>query len=150
MARFVFTLQQVLNARQREEDALRRAVAAIERERRSLEDRIRSQQELIRGSRHALSSRLVGMLAVADVRGEGATTLRAMRSAQKLVIELAGVHRRLERSRGELLAASKRRRAVELLRDKRFSQWKHALDKAETAALDELAVQRIRRKDETI
>jgi flagellar export protein FliJ len=70
--------------------------------------------------------------------GAGAA-LHAVRLARQTVLQLAGLNRRLEAARVRLLEATKRRRALELLRQRRHAQWKAALDKAETAALDDLA-----------
>ena len=50
------------------------------------------------------------------------------------------MNRRLDTARGRLIEATTRRRAIELLRDRRCARWKAALAKAETAALDELAM----------
>jgi flagellar FliJ protein len=150
MKRFVFSLQALLDARQRDEDACRRRVGQFERERQAVESRIRIQQDLIGQSRLQMAGQLVGAIDVARLRGEGATSLRAIRAAQKLVLELAGVHKRLERARTDLLAATKKRRAVELLRDRRFAEWKAAMEKAETAAIDELAVQNARRNKDRV
>ena len=66
-------------------------------------------------------------------------SLHVVRKAQQIVLQLAGVHRRLDLARAQLIEAAKRRRAMELLRDRRFAQFKAAENKAETAALDELA-----------
>jgi flagellar FliJ protein len=147
MAKFVFTLQPLLDTRVREEQRRQREVAVVERERRAVEDRIRAQQSIIAQSRRDMADRLTGSVDVTHVRSEGASTLRAIRAAQRLVLELAGVHKRLERARRELLEATKRRRAVELLRDNRFNEWKQRTDKAEANAMDELAVQRAGRKE---
>jgi flagellar protein FliJ len=46
----------------------------------------------------------------------------------------------MEAARAGLIEAAKARRAVELLRERRWEEWKFAQEKAETAALDELAV----------
>ncbi|UCD76367.1 MAG: flagellar FliJ family protein [Phycisphaerales bacterium] len=140
MARFVFPLQPLLRARRRAEQARQRAVAEVERERLSLEDRLRRQQRQIAEGKRWLGDRLVGTLDVPVLRDQAGATMLFMRKAQRVALELAGVHRRLEAVRAELIEATKRRRAIELLRDRRFQQWKADLDKAETAALDELAV----------
>jgi flagellar protein FliJ len=48
----------------------------------------------------------------------------------------------------DLLEATKRRKAVELLRERRFEQWRLDLERRETAAVDELAVMRYGRKED--
>jgi flagellar export protein FliJ len=66
--------------------------------------------------------------------------MQQLRQGQRIVLELAGVHRRLDSARIALIEAARRRRAVELLRQQRLEQWQAAQDKAETDAIDELAV----------
>jgi flagellar export protein FliJ len=66
--------------------------------------------------------------------------VQQMRHAQRLVLELAGVRRTLEAAQAALADAARGRRAIELLRERRFSQWRQAQDKIENDALDELAV----------
>ena len=61
-------------------------------------------------------------------------------TAQRTVLELAGLLRRLESARAELLEAAKRRKAVELLKDRRFEEWRSDQNRRELAAVDELAV----------
>ena len=84
------------------------------------------------------------------LRRQAATAIAAVRHAQQLTLQLAGVHQRLDTARDRLIEATKDRRAIELLRDRRHAEWKAGLEKAETASLDELAVGRAareRRKD---
>ena len=73
--------------------------------------------------------------------------LQHMRYAQRLVLELAGVHRRLDAARERLREASRKRQAMERLRERRFAEWRAAQEKAETSALDELAVSAAARKE---
>jgi len=56
------------------------------------------------------------------------------------VLELAGIHRRLETLREGLRAASRARRAVEILKERRFEAWRREQDRREQAELDEMAV----------
>ena len=147
MAKFVFRLQPLLRARERAEQARQRAVAEVERERLVLENRLRRQQQVITEGKRELAGRLVGGIEMEALRQQAGATLHAMREAQRLVLELAGVHRRLEATREELIEATRQRRAIELLRDRRFAQWKTDQEKAETGALDELAVAAAARKE---
>lgn len=122
------------------EQVKQRAVADIERERLALEDKLRRQQDTIALARDSLRESLIGTLDAHNLRLHAASSIQQMRQAQRLALELAGVHRRLEAARAALIEASRARRAIELLRERRFEQWKAALDKAENNALDELAV----------
>jgi flagellar export protein FliJ len=63
-----------------------------------------------------------------------------MRDAQRTVLELAGLHRRLQEARCLLTDASVKRRAIELLRDRRFQEWRRNHVRREQAAQDELAI----------
>ncbi|MCZ6836365.1 MAG: flagellar FliJ family protein [Planctomycetota bacterium] len=147
MPRFVFTLDPLFRARQRVEETLQRQVAHIERERLELERKIRRQQEAISEGKRAMQDQLVGTLCMGDLRDQAGSTLRVMRDTQKVVLELAGIHKRLDATRQGLLEASKERRAIELLRERREEQWRKKLEKAENEAMDELAIFAAARKD---
>ena len=140
MPRFRFALEPLLTARRKAEEVHQRAVAGIERERLELENALRRQQNAITESKQSLQGSLVGALNTTSLRFHAANAVQLMRQAQRIVLEMAGVHRRLEAARVELIEAARRRRAVELLRERRFEQWSAEQEKAETVALDELAV----------
>lgn len=140
MAKFQFSLDPLLKARRRAEQSRQRSVAELEQERLRLESSLRGQQSVIVENKRDLKSQLVGRLDVAMLRRHAAAMMQQARVAQRVVLELAGVHQRLEAARAELVEAAKARRAVELLRDRRMEQWKASIAKAETDALDELAV----------
>lgn len=140
MAKFVFKLDPLLRLRRRQEQEKQRALAAINQKRVQLEQRLRQQQSLITSGKGDLRERLVGRLDTDELRSHAASTTQSLRVAQRLAVELAGVHRHLAAAREELVEATRARRAMELLRDRRFQQWKTAQDKADVAATDELAV----------
>jgi len=140
MAKFTFSLQALLKARLAVEQRHQVAVAKIEYERRTLEERIRAQQGMISDGKQEVRSGLIGAVDAQGLRHHASASLHLMRQAQRLVLELHGVHHRMEAARQELVEAAKARRAVELLRDRRWEEWKVAEDKIEVAALDELAV----------
>jgi flagellar protein FliJ len=146
MAKFRFTLQPLLKARSLVEQSHQRAVAAIERERMRLEENLRNQQARINQGKQQLRDSLVGNVDAHSLRMHAAASMHTSRAAQRMVLELAGVHRRLEAARARLIEASRARRAVEILRDQRFEQWKKESDKIETDAIDELAVTRASRQ----
>ena len=146
MARFVFRLEPLLTARRRTEQDARRVVAAFERERLGLEDELRRHQREITSGKQYMRGSMTGSLDMRSLRQGAGVTLHEIRKAHQVVLQLAGLGQRMESARAELLEAMTRRRAIELLREKRFDQWKIALDKAENAALDELAVGRAARR----
>ncbi|MEE9129509.1 MAG: flagellar FliJ family protein [Phycisphaerales bacterium] len=147
MARFVFSLEPVLKSRRRAEETFQRDVAGIERERMRLEEILRGHQRSLVSNKDVLRAGLTGLIEVRDLRLHANSSLQVMHRAQQIVLELAGVYKRLEAARTRLIEASRRRRAIEFVRDRRYEQWKAALNKAETAALDELAVIAAARKE---
>jgi flagellar export protein FliJ len=60
------------------------------------------------------------------------------RLARQKVLELAGLARIIAEARGRLIEAAQRRRAIELLRERRLEEWRQAADKRENDLLDEL------------
>jgi flagellar protein FliJ len=145
--RFRFELQAVLDHRERQEREHQRIVAELERHRVSLENIIRACQEGLNHEREHMRS----MLAGADMRGarqQVAAAARLSTQAQRAVLELAGLHKRLDAARVALLESTKRRKAVELLKERRFEEWTHVQNKKEAEAVDEIAVMRAARGDQ--
>ncbi len=149
MARFVFRLQPLLRARRLAEQTQQRRVGELEQQRIGLEDTLRRRQQALADSKVALRDRLMGTLQLHDLRVHANAALQVMRQGQRLVLQLAGVHKRLEEARADLLAATQRRRALELLRDQRLEQWRADQNRAEAATLDDLATAAAARKDRT-
>ena len=141
MPRFRFEMEPLLRARRQAEQVKQRAVANLERTRLALETRLRSNQEFISEGKRDQRGRLVGVLNLASLRAHAGSTIQVMRQAQRTLLELAGLHRRLEAARAELTEAARERRAIELLRERRFEEWRKRLDRADDAVIDELAVQ---------
>lgn len=149
MAKFVFNLEAVRKQRSALEKQRMVAVAELERERLTLEDRIRAAHESVEAERLELREQLSGMREgegrLVDLRGVrfqagAAVVLRAR--TQQLVLQLAGLHKRLEKVREELRQAVAARKAVDLLRDRRFEEWRRELARREAMTLDELATMR--------
>ena len=129
MPRFRFQLQAVLDVRLRAEREERRRVGELETARRRLEDGLRRRQAQIGEARNQLRDRLAGPIDASSLRGQANASLAEMRDAQRVVLELAGIHRRLEAVREDLRAASRARRAVELLKERRFETWRLEQDR---------------------
>ena len=147
MARFIFKLEPLLKARLNSEQQFQRTVAEIERERIKLEDKLRAKQAILTGGKVELLDQLSGSIDVSSLRYRASMAQQIMRDAQRLVLELAGVHHRLFTARGKLIEAARNRRAIELVREKRYEKYKADEAKAEIAAMDELAVISAARKE---
>jgi flagellar export protein FliJ len=150
MARFIFKLQAVLTQRQAAERRCQAAVAVLERERAAVEARIRELQRAIVAARDDVRAGLAGGEGTLDIRGvrlAAGASLHLVARAQRAVIELSGVHGRLDAARVQLLRAATRRRAVELLRERRYEEWLSEERRREDAALDEIGVMHAARKE---
>lgn len=149
MARFRFQLQAVLDHRVRIEEQHQRVVMELEAKRVALEDTIRSCQQGLEAERAETRT----LLRAADIRGarfQAGAASRFVATAQRAVLELAGVHKRLESARAALLEAAKQRKAVELLKEHRYEEWRSQLNRRENAELDELAVMRAGRAEDLL
>ena len=129
-------------------------MAVIERERLAVEARLRELQRQIGEEKRELRGQLGNdtvsgaggaggagvMLDLRGVRFQAGSALRLMTSAQRAVLELSGIHARVERARRALLEAATARKAVEALRDRRREAWVMEQKRLDEAVMDELAV----------
>ncbi len=141
MARFLFKLEPVLKQRRNEERDEQLVVAMIERQRIDLQNRIRDRQRRIAAERLELRRALMAAgSGFNDIRRQAgaATVLNAQ--AQRLVLELAGVHRRLDKARIKLQFATRRRKAMGRLRERRYEAWAMDERRKEAAAADDLNI----------
>jgi flagellar export protein FliJ len=151
MPRFRFQLQPVLEQRRRAEERCQLVVADLERQRLEIERAIRGFQDGIVRERLELRRVLgagAGAVPLRDARMQAAAGASLDMRARQEVLRLAGLCKRLEAARSELLAAAAARKAVELLRDRRLEAWRHEQSRLEAAAVDELAVMSAARKEE--
>lgn len=139
-SRFHFALDPLLAARRRAEENAQREVARLELIRRDIEQLIRQRQQEIADGRGALRGALTGRIDGPALRVHAGAAVQVMRQGHQLVLKLAGVMSALERARQALAEAAARRRAIELLRERRYLAWRQEIDRAETAAIDDLAV----------
>lgn len=137
--RFVFSLEPVLEQRRRAEEVRLREVAAVERERVELEDRLRALQRELGAARTDLRDRLAAPGGgIGEVRLQANASLRLTLEMQRCALALSGVLRRLDRARADLLAATTARKGVERLRERRLAQWRAEESRREVRELDEL------------
>jgi flagellar export protein FliJ len=66
------------------------------------------------------------------------------------VLQLAGLHKKLDAARLLLLQATTRRKGVEMLKERRLEEWKFRQKKLDEAATDELSVVRASRAEESL
>jgi len=153
MARFRFNLQTVLKQRIAIERQRQLGVAALEQQRLTLESEIRGYNLSLKREKDDLREALTRERTAdyghgVDLRGvrlQANTALHLVGKAQQAVLRLAAVHKRLEAARMELLSATKARKGVETLRDRRYEAWKLEEAHKDAVVLDELAVMRAAR-----
>lgn len=139
MNRFRFALDPLLRLRRREEDALKRELGTLEQERGRIEALLHRHQQSIVSGKDSMRDALVGRLNVDMLRQQATATFAVDRVARRTAVELAAHAQRTERARAALTEASRRRRAVELLRERKLAEWHAERERQETAFLDELA-----------
>ena len=144
MPRFRFEYETLLRVRRRAERDVQLEFAAIERERLAMEEAIRSRHRAARACREDLRVALAPgrRTAMGPVRLQAGASLRLQSQTHRLAIELAGAMRRQDEVRGRLLEATRARKAVELLREKRLAEWKREQDRREAAEQDDLVTAR--------
>lgn len=150
MAKFVFELESVLEQREREERVRMKAVGELEAQRLAVEARAGEIQAGLRAGREEWRAALSGggdgagaaSLQLVGVRLAANASLHGVVELQRAAIDLAGLGERLKRARAELLRATVARKAVELLKRRRYEAWKRERDRRENAELDDLVVMR--------
>ncbi len=149
MSKFVFKLQPVLDQRERDERDHQLVVAQLESERLALESRIRMCQQMMDDERSTLSQALAPgqQVDLKAVKMQAGASLTHNFEAQRTVLELAGVFRKLQSAREALVQAAAKRKAVELLRDQQKEAFKQEQDRREAQDLDEMSVMRAHRTD---
>ena len=150
MSKFRFKLLPVLKDRERFEREKQLVVAGLERERLALESRIRQCQLMMEDERATLSQALASgqRVDLRAVKMQAGATLTHNFEAQRAVLELAGVFKKMQLAREELAQAAARRKAVELLRDQQLAEFNRTIAKKESEDLDEMSVMRFARKNE--
>jgi flagellar export protein FliJ len=161
MAKFRFQLEAVLKQRLAAERARQLIVAELETMRVAIEDRIRGYQRQLESERADLREELSrerdgagageawgGGVDLRAVRMQANAALHLVARAQQAVVELAGVHSRIDAARLELLKATMARKAVEKLKERRLEAWREEQSRAEAAAADEISVMHANRRDQ--
>ena len=143
MATFRFALQPLLTLRKRDEDEAALAVAAIQREKRELELRVAQAQRLIDEAGEGLRDMVrTGRVDARGLRAQARSGLAARATTARLGQTMDAVDERLGAARQALAQAASKRRAIELLRERRFDAWKREREAREQAELDDHAVMR--------
>ncbi|MDQ7014172.1 MAG: flagellar export protein FliJ [Planctomycetota bacterium] len=147
MARFVFELEPLLEQRRREERDRMKRVAEVERDRVEIEQEAAALAQAFHDEQDALRRELGegGGVDLGRVRLQSNASLHGLRKRHELALRGAAMLKRLDAARRELLEATTRRRAVELLRERRYEAWVAAKRTKESREVDELVTARFGR-----
>lgn len=145
MPKFTFKLEPVLKQRRRNEDQRQRDLAKLLRRRMILEGQIRQMQQTITESKRQLGGALCGKVALDRVGQFARYSGQVTQRAHAIVGELAKLENQIQTARAVLLEATRKRKALELLRNRQLARWKQQQQRREDARLDELNVQRYAR-----
>ncbi len=145
MNRFVFKLDPVLRLRERAEVEAQRVLAALERDRATIEAGLRSRHTDAQSARADLGDRLSasGVVSVVGVRRQATATLDLMAGAQREAVRLAALHRQIDTARAALAETTAARRAIERLRERRHQAWRAEQARADVAMADEQTAARL-------
>ncbi len=105
-----------------------------------LEDMLRGYQGTIRAAQDDLRDSMgrgAGRVDAPSLRLDASAAMGTQIRAHQAVLRLAGVHRRLEGARATLIEATRARRAIEVLRERRLEEWRAEEKRREGVMLDE-------------
>lgn len=141
MAKFQFKLDPLLLQRRVEEDRCQRELAQSLRQRMILRDQLGTMQHTITQSKGRLSDGLVGALDVDRVLQFARYSGQVTQRAQGMVVKLAGLEKQIDTARQKLLEATRARKALELLRNRRYQEWRGHIERQQDAQQDEIGLQ---------
>ena len=142
MASFHFKLQPVLRQRELAEEQCQRELAMYLRKRMILHDQLRGMQQTISTSKRELGQSLVGKVDLARIGDFARYSGQVTQRAYQIVTRLRELEPEIAAARQKLVEASRRRKAIQLLRDRQHQQWLDEQNRAQTLEMDELATQR--------
>lgn len=142
MAQFHFQLQGVLEHRERIEKDRQRDLAAAQAEMVRLNGELQAiDREVQQNTAEVRDHHLVGRLDMAFLAAHRRYMLGMRRKVVGLAQKISSQQHVVTAARDALAEASKQKKILEKLRDKRRQQWAQTLSRREAAALDELTTQ---------
>ncbi|HQY87774.1 MAG TPA: flagellar export protein FliJ [Tepidisphaeraceae bacterium] len=141
MARFVFRLESVLKQREREEQFCQAALAEALGVQAGLEAKIAQIEQEVRRETESLRTRMVGHIDTTEILRHRRYLAACAIDVARISQELANARLRVEASRRKLTDAAKRRKALELLRDKQKAEFNSEFERKHQIELDEVSMQ---------
>ena len=146
MARFVFRYHTLLKQAAAEENLRQRDLAGLLRLQMVMHGQLRQMQQTISDAKRELGEKLVGSVDLDAVRGVARFSGDSTSRGRQIVQKLAGLDQQITQARAVLADAMRKRKSLELLRDKDRLAWEQRERRRETAELDEIAAQAFARR----
>ncbi len=146
MKRFRFTLEALLSLRKREEEEVRREFAEKNREIALSQENMGQLRESLVQLQQSEKDRRVRSLSIPELRSSVSYRNKIKLDMITASKDLQELQRECESIRKRLVEATKRKRAVEILKERRFAQWKEAYEAQEQEFTDELSQKSFSRK----
>lgn len=142
MKRFVFRLDTLLDLRKQQEEQVKLQLAGKNREIISKNHEIGDLHESLKELQTSEKVRRAGDTSVMILRYGIAYRHKLKADILSAGRQIDDLRAESEEIRQKLVGATKARRALELVRDKRFAEWKHTCQHAEQQFIDEVASRR--------
>ena len=144
--RFTFRLQTLLELREQEQRQQQRQLAAILDQHQACQASIRSNQQRIVAENQVLRKKeLTGALNLHYLAAHRRFLGNLQRRIYEELQNLVGIELQAQRARQQLLGASRKKRVLEKLKQRRVRSYQQAVNRAEIQAADELSLQQYAR-----
>jgi flagellar FliJ protein len=142
VAQFTFKLRAVLRQREVVEQGCQREVAVLEADRVAVKAEMTRLDETLRAALTDLrQNQLRGELNLSFLAAHRRFMFAMQRQAAVLIQKLDAAQKKVDAARVKLAEAAKQRRIIEKLRERQHATWAEAINRKETAAMDEIAMQ---------
>lgn len=145
---FRFRYQSLLEHRRHVEQQRQRQLAQRRQRKSELEGMLEEAQNTLRQNKHELAESLRGRVDMSQLGVFARYSVHMSGRGMHVVRHIAEAEKKADQARAELLEATRQVKALELLRDREYEQWKKQQQKKEDQRLDEVAVQSFLRKRE--
>ncbi len=139
MAKFVFQLDGVLRQRTNVERQRKRELAVVQQQMATLDAELRALDASVRTAEQDLrQNRLVGRIDLAFLAAHRRYAFAMQRKAMGVAQKMAAVQVQLEKAQRLATEASKQKKILEKLRERRFARWREQLERRDLTEMDEI------------
>jgi flagellar protein FliJ len=140
MAKFVFQLEGVLRQRTHVEQQRKRELAVVQQQMSTLEAELRALDASVRNAEQDLrQNRLIGKIDLAFLAAHRRYAFAMQRKAMGVAQKMANLQVQLEKAAKLAAEASKQKKILEKLRERRFARWREQLQRRDMIEMDEIS-----------